>query len=78
MTSKMVISKGGSEQLSAYTQQTKARMVEINKDKAIGRMNKLGRMFRLYWMGNIPQIIGRKKHWVKYKNLVKQALSTSK
>ena len=65
MTSKMVISKGGSEQLSADTQQTKARMVEINKDKSIGRMNKLGKMFRLYWMGNIPQIVGKNKRWVK-------------
>ena len=65
MTSKMVISKGGSEQLSADTQQTKARMVEINKDKSIGRMNKLGRMFRLYWMKNILQIVGRNKRWVK-------------
>ena len=61
----MVISKGGSEQLSADTQQTKARMVEINKDKSIGRMNKLGRMFRLYWMKNILQIVGRNKRWVK-------------
>ena len=65
MTSKMVISKGGAEQLSADTQQTKARMVEINKDKSIGRMNKLGRMFRLYWMKNILQIVGRNKRWVK-------------
>ena len=39
---------------------TKARVVESNKDK-LGRMNKMGRMFRLYWMGNIPQIIGKKK-----------------
>ena len=65
MTSKMVISKGGSEQLSADTQQTKARMVEINKDISIGRMNKLGRMFRRYWMKNILQIVGRNKRWVK-------------
>ena len=57
----MVAVLWGSDKLSADTQQTKARMVEINKDKSIGRMNKLGRMFRLYWMGNIPQIIGKKK-----------------
>ena len=46
----MVISKGGSEQLSADTQQTKARMVEINKDKSKGMINKMGQKFRLYWM----------------------------
>ena len=76
----MVNLLGGSEQMiSMILKITKAKVgLRINKDKSIGRMNKLGRMFRLYWMGNIPQIIGRKKHWVKYKNLVKQALSTSK
>ena len=56
----MVASLGRSEQnyqQDAHT--TKARVVESNKDK-LGRMNKLGRMFRLYWMGNIPHIIGKR------------------
>ena len=41
---------------------TKARVVKINKDKYKRRMNRLGKMFRLYWMGNIPQIIGKKRY----------------
>ena len=75
----MVASLGGSEQnYQQDTHTTKARVVERNKDK-LGRMNKTGeKKFRLYWMGFIPQIIGKKKRWVKYKNLVKQALCTSK
>ena len=39
---------------------TKAMVVESDKDK-LGRMNKLGRMFRLYWMGIIPHILGKRK-----------------
>ena len=39
---------------------TKAMVVESDKDK-LGRMNKLGRMFRLYWMEIIPHIIGKRK-----------------
>ena len=52
---------GGSEQIfSMILYTTKAMVVESDKDK-LGRMNKLGRMFRLYWMGIIPHIIGKRK-----------------
>ena len=62
---------GGSEQIfSMILYTTKAMVVESDKDK-LGRMNKLGRMFRLYWMGIIPHIIGkRKKTLGQIKNLV--------
>ena len=57
----MVASLWGSEQnYQQDTHTTKARVVESNKDK-LGRMNKLGRMFRLYWMGIIPHILGKRK-----------------
>ena len=67
----MVILLGGSEQnISMILIITKAKLVGISRGKSKGS--------KLYWMGNIPQIIGKKKRWVKYKNLVKQALCTSK
>ena len=63
----MVASLWGSEQDNQQdTHTTKARVVESNKDK-LGRMNKLGTKFRLYWMGFIPQIIGKRKRWVNLK-----------
>ena len=63
----MVASLWGSEQnYQQDTHTTKARVVERNKDK-LGRMNKTGKKFRLYWMGFIPQIIGKRKRLVNLK-----------
>ena len=51
----MVLSYGDLNNFSALILNiTKARVVKINKDKYKRRMNRLGKMFRLYWMGKNP------------------------
>ena len=57
---------GGSEQIiSMILKITKAKVgLRINKDKSIGRMNKLGKMFRLYWK-NVQTLL---KEWVVEKS----------
>ena len=56
----MVPPTGETTNISMDTQETKAMVVVSDKDK-IGRMNKLVRMFRLYWMEIIPHILGKRK-----------------
>ena len=62
----MVNLLGGSEQMiSMILKITKAKVgLRINKDKSIGRMNKLGKMFRLYWK-NVQTLL---KEWVVEKS----------
>ena len=50
----MAVLRGSNQFISMILKITKARVVVINKDKFIGRMNKLGKKFRLYWMGKYP------------------------